>query len=58
MIVADLKKTIDTSIFNDKSDLIIGGASGFGALTASQFACNEETVTTMYYAFDRLDQPA
>ena len=54
--IADLKKAIDTSILNDKSGLIIRGASGIGALIASQFAYKEETVTALCYAFDRLDQ--
>ncbi|KAK4693766.1 hypothetical protein P7C71_g3692, partial [Lecanoromycetidae sp. Uapishka_2] len=44
-MIADLKKPLDTSIFKDKSVLITGGASGIGALTATQCAVHGAHVT-------------
>ena len=38
--VADLSKVLDLSILRDKSVLVTGGASGLGALIATNFAEN------------------
>ena len=38
--VADLSKVLDLSVLRDKSVIVTGGASGLGALIATNFAEN------------------
>ena len=38
--IADLSKVLDLSILRDKSVIVTGGASGLGALIATNFAEN------------------